>query len=133
MQSVGLRLFVTFFVSVYFVMHCSGHDHQSTITLQTVIVMSMFTWLVPTHSHSDAYDFAPHERPRMNPQELLKSSKHDHEKQARLSRIDTTKQLFHAFINRQEAYDFGNWISLTLFGSDVKVLVFVIFSNRSFS
>jgi hypothetical protein len=36
----------------------------------------------------------------------------------RLTRLDTVKQLFHAFIGRMEAYDLRNQIGLVLFGSE---------------
>eukprot|EP01122_Echinamoeba_exundans_P010759 TRINITY_DN4093_c0_g2_i1.p1 TRINITY_DN4093_c0_g2~~TRINITY_DN4093_c0_g2_i1.p1 ORF type:complete len:1407 (+),score=400.37 TRINITY_DN4093_c0_g2_i1:146-4366(+) len=37
----------------------------------------------------------------------------------RLTRIQTVKQLFHAYINRSQAYNYANHIGLMLFGSDV--------------
>jgi len=37
----------------------------------------------------------------------------------KLSRMSVVKQLFHAFINRSQAYDFANHIGLILFGSRV--------------
>eukprot|EP01012_Entosiphon_sulcatum_P032012 TRINITY_DN4074_c0_g1_i1.p1 TRINITY_DN4074_c0_g1~~TRINITY_DN4074_c0_g1_i1.p1 ORF type:complete len:1661 (-),score=246.09 TRINITY_DN4074_c0_g1_i1:94-5052(-) len=39
----------------------------------------------------------------------------------RLSRIDTVKQLFNAFVNRTQAYNCRNTVGLILFGSDVNV------------
>jgi len=38
-----------------------------------------------------------------------------------LSRMDTVKQLFHAFVNRSEAYAYPMTLALVLFGSEVKV------------
>ena len=38
-----------------------------------------------------------------------------------LNRIDTVKQLFHAYANRSMAYNLPHVVGLTLFGSKVKV------------
>jgi hypothetical protein len=37
----------------------------------------------------------------------------------KLKRIDAAQALFHAFVNRTEAYDYAHLIGLTLFGSNV--------------
>jgi len=39
-----------------------------------------------------------------------------------LSRLEAVKQLFHAFINRSQAYDYPNEIGLLLFGSETKLV-----------
>ena len=40
---------------------------------------------------------------------------------ATLNRLDTVKQLFHAYANRSMAYNLPHVVGLTLFGSKVKV------------
>jgi hypothetical protein len=48
------------------------------------------------------------------------SSRGGSESSAKLTRMQTVKQLFHAFINRTQAYDMNHVIGLMLFGSEVK-------------
>ena len=38
-----------------------------------------------------------------------------------LNRMDTVKQLFHAYANRSMAYNLPHVVGLTLFGSEIKV------------